>query len=140
MVGILTLILTFLPNRPSYQQASILVLGKIYSNSMMVVFNSRVKIGITNSTSVTTHEVEIPTLSIRTGTGTTRSGGDANAFQGDGVLADTRLDADRTDTLSLSVRVQCLLWLLLSHASLTYLGRREKTCCSGYRRAYSEAL
>ncbi|KDR82133.1 hypothetical protein GALMADRAFT_44609, partial [Galerina marginata CBS 339.88] len=43
-IAILTLILTFLPGQPTYYQTSVSVLGKVYSNSMMVAFNSRMKI------------------------------------------------------------------------------------------------
>lgn len=58
-IAILTLILTFLPGRPIYYQASISFLGKVYSNSIMVAFNSRMKIGSTNASS-TAHEIAIP--------------------------------------------------------------------------------
>lgn len=58
-IAILTLILTFLPGRPIYYQASISFLGKVYSNSVMVAFNSRMKIGSSNSNS-TAHEVAMP--------------------------------------------------------------------------------
>jgi len=64
-IAILTIILTFLPGRPSYYQASVSVLGKVYLNSMMVAFNSRMKIGST-SASNTVH-VSIP-LTQRAGT------------------------------------------------------------------------
>jgi len=58
-IAILTLILTFLPGRPIYYQASISFLGKVYSNSIMVAFNSRMKIGSSNA-STTAHEVAMP--------------------------------------------------------------------------------
>jgi len=58
-IAILTIILTFLPGRPSYYQASVSVLGKAYLNSMMVAFNSRMKIGSTSSSN-TAHHVSIP--------------------------------------------------------------------------------
>jgi len=58
-IAILTLILTFLPGRPIYYQASISFLGKVYSNSIMVAFNSRMKIGSSN-TNTTAHEVAMP--------------------------------------------------------------------------------
>ncbi|KAF8963794.1 hypothetical protein BDZ97DRAFT_1758398 [Flammula alnicola] len=58
-IAIVTLILTFLPGRPTFYQASVSVLGKVYSNSMMVAFNSRMRISSVNSTS-TAHEVPIP--------------------------------------------------------------------------------
>ncbi|KDR71930.1 hypothetical protein GALMADRAFT_253725 [Galerina marginata CBS 339.88] len=57
-IAITTLILTFLPGRPTYYQASVSVLGKMYSNSMMVAFNSRMKIASPSGTS-TSHEVSI---------------------------------------------------------------------------------
>jgi len=59
IVALVTLILTFLPGRPMYYQASISVLGKIYANSMMVAFNSRMMIGSSSTTS-TAHELPIP--------------------------------------------------------------------------------
>lgn len=59
VIAIVTLVLTFLPGRPIYYQASVSFLGKIYSNSIMVAFNSRMKIGSSN-TSATAHEVAIP--------------------------------------------------------------------------------
>jgi len=102
VVAILTLILTFLPGRPAYYQASVSVLDKIYANSMMVVFNSRVKIGVTSATSVTTHEVEIPTLGGGTSTGTTRSGRGADTHGGLGSQGILEQVAEEN---SLSVRV-----------------------------------
>jgi hypothetical protein len=39
--AILTLILVVLPGHPSYYQAPAAILAKVYSNSMMVVLNSR---------------------------------------------------------------------------------------------------
>jgi hypothetical protein len=44
--AILTLILTVLPGHPSYYQVPSAILAKVYSNSMMVVLNSRMDIGI----------------------------------------------------------------------------------------------
>ncbi|KAF8963770.1 hypothetical protein BDZ97DRAFT_2075663 [Flammula alnicola] len=55
-VAIVGLILVFLHGRPTYYQASVSVLGKVYSNSMMVAFNSRMRISSVNSTS-TAHDV-----------------------------------------------------------------------------------
>ncbi|KDR68068.1 hypothetical protein GALMADRAFT_146561 [Galerina marginata CBS 339.88] len=43
-VAIICLILGFLPGYPTYYQAGVCVLAKMYSNSMMVVFNSRMNI------------------------------------------------------------------------------------------------
>ncbi|PPQ93368.1 hypothetical protein CVT25_014044 [Psilocybe cyanescens] len=65
ILAIVTLVLTFLPGRPTYYQASISVLGKIYANSMMVAFNSRMVIGSSNATS-TAHEVHAPISLLQT--------------------------------------------------------------------------
>ncbi|KAF8155545.1 hypothetical protein B0H34DRAFT_798714 [Crassisporium funariophilum] len=43
-VAITTMILVFLPGQPTYYQASIGVLGKFYSNSMLVMLNGRMSI------------------------------------------------------------------------------------------------
>ncbi|KAF9472082.1 hypothetical protein BDN70DRAFT_887418 [Pholiota conissans] len=59
LVAIATLVLTFLPSRPTYYQACVCVLGKVYSNSMLVAFNSRMRIASLNA-STTAHEVPIP--------------------------------------------------------------------------------
>ncbi|KAF8956589.1 hypothetical protein BDZ97DRAFT_182300 [Flammula alnicola] len=58
-IAIVTLILNYLPGQPTYYQASVGALGKVYSNSMMVVFNSRMRVASVNSTS-TSNEVPIP--------------------------------------------------------------------------------
>ncbi|KAF8150000.1 hypothetical protein B0H34DRAFT_171529 [Crassisporium funariophilum] len=47
VMAIVNLILSLLPGRPTYYQATSSSLGKMYSNTMMVVFNSRMKIGRT---------------------------------------------------------------------------------------------
>ncbi|KDR71255.1 hypothetical protein GALMADRAFT_143958 [Galerina marginata CBS 339.88] len=51
-IAIITLTLTFLTGK-NYYQASVAVLGKMYSNSMMVAFNSRMRINNGSSTSFT---------------------------------------------------------------------------------------
>ncbi|KDR71264.1 hypothetical protein GALMADRAFT_254078 [Galerina marginata CBS 339.88] len=53
-VAILSVILLFLPGHPSYYQTGVAVAGKMYSNSMMASFNSRMNIGPSNSTVVST--------------------------------------------------------------------------------------
>ncbi|KAF5318182.1 hypothetical protein D9619_012090 [Psilocybe cf. subviscida] len=58
IIAIVTVILTFLPGRPLFYQASICILGKLYTNSMMVAFNSRMKIG--SASTGTAHEVDLP--------------------------------------------------------------------------------
>jgi len=63
-LAIVSLILTFLPGGPTYYQTSVSVLGKVYTNSMLVAFNSRMKIGgSSNSTSTLTEVHELPTVS-----------------------------------------------------------------------------
>ncbi|KAF8956569.1 hypothetical protein BDZ97DRAFT_1850938, partial [Flammula alnicola] len=59
VIAIVTLILNYLPGQPTYYQASVSALGKLYSNSMMVVFNSRMRVASVNSTS-TSNDVPIP--------------------------------------------------------------------------------
>ncbi|KAF4613883.1 hypothetical protein D9613_007533 [Agrocybe pediades] len=44
-VAIVNLILSVLPGKPTYYQTSSGVLGKLYSNTMMAVFNSRITFG-----------------------------------------------------------------------------------------------
>jgi len=44
-IAIVNLGLSLLPGKPTYYQTSSAVLGKIYSNTMMAVFNSRIKFG-----------------------------------------------------------------------------------------------
>ncbi|KDR71929.1 hypothetical protein GALMADRAFT_18482, partial [Galerina marginata CBS 339.88] len=43
-VAVISLVLAFLPGHPTYYQASCSALAKMYSNSMMVAFNSRMNI------------------------------------------------------------------------------------------------
>ncbi|KDR68212.1 hypothetical protein GALMADRAFT_257235 [Galerina marginata CBS 339.88] len=50
-VAIITLVLTFLPSRKTYYQTSVSLLGKLYSNSMLVAFNSRIQFSNSNGTS-----------------------------------------------------------------------------------------
>jgi len=45
IIAILNFALALLPNHPTYYMATAGILGKLYSNSMMAVFNSRMKIG-----------------------------------------------------------------------------------------------
>ncbi|KDR78731.1 hypothetical protein GALMADRAFT_137742 [Galerina marginata CBS 339.88] len=61
VVAILTLILTVLPIHASYFETPSAVLAKVYSNSMMVVLNSRMTIG----SSVTDSNAEFTTFNIR---------------------------------------------------------------------------
>ncbi|KDR71254.1 hypothetical protein GALMADRAFT_797189 [Galerina marginata CBS 339.88] len=58
-IAILSLILVFLPGKPTYYQTSVAVLGKVYSNSMMVLLNSRMRIRGSNDPSISTFEVPI---------------------------------------------------------------------------------
>lgn len=44
-VAIINLILSILPSKPSYYQVPSVILAKVYSNSMMAVLNSRMKLG-----------------------------------------------------------------------------------------------
>ncbi|PPQ72104.1 hypothetical protein CVT26_006882 [Gymnopilus dilepis] len=55
LVAIINLILVLLPSRPAYYQIPSEVLAKVYSNSMMVMLNSRMRIGMdtTSDTPVT---------------------------------------------------------------------------------------
>ncbi|KAF9564066.1 hypothetical protein CPC08DRAFT_748638 [Agrocybe pediades] len=45
VIAILTFILSILPNRPNYYLAPVGILGKLYANSIMAVFNGRIKTG-----------------------------------------------------------------------------------------------
>jgi len=45
MLAIVNLVLSVLPGKPSFFLASSLTLGKVYSNSMMALFNSRMQLG-----------------------------------------------------------------------------------------------
>ncbi|KAF9526409.1 hypothetical protein CPB83DRAFT_858050 [Crepidotus variabilis] len=45
VIAIVNLILSALPGTPTYFQVSSAILGKLYSNSMMVMLNSRIKVG-----------------------------------------------------------------------------------------------
>jgi hypothetical protein len=51
-VAILCVILVYLPGHPSYYLTSVTVVGKMYANSMMASFNSRMKIGPSHNTFV----------------------------------------------------------------------------------------
>ncbi|KAF9563237.1 hypothetical protein CPC08DRAFT_749080 [Agrocybe pediades] len=44
-IAIINLILSVLPGKPTYYQTTSAVLGKLYSNTMMAVFNSRITFG-----------------------------------------------------------------------------------------------
>ncbi|KAF9527144.1 hypothetical protein CPB83DRAFT_793914 [Crepidotus variabilis] len=59
-VATLNLVLTVLPNRPGYFLAPIGILGKLYSTSMMAVFNSRIAFSLNNSSNALT-SVELST-------------------------------------------------------------------------------
>lgn len=50
-IAITNMILALLPGRPTYYQTTAGVLSKIYSNAMMAVFNSRMKVGYAITTS-----------------------------------------------------------------------------------------
>ena len=45
MIAVVNLILTLLPGHPTYYQVPSAILAKTYSNSMMVLLNSRIKLG-----------------------------------------------------------------------------------------------
>ncbi len=48
--SIVTMILAYLPGHPTYYQVAILILAKMYSNSMIAALNSRVEV-VSNSRS-----------------------------------------------------------------------------------------
>ena len=54
--AIINLVLFLIPSKPVYFEAVSQVVGKMYSNTMMVVLNSRMVYGITNDTASTTNE------------------------------------------------------------------------------------
>ncbi|KAF8181326.1 hypothetical protein BJ912DRAFT_1062186 [Pholiota molesta] len=60
-LAIAVLVLAYLPGHPPYYQACALILGKAYSNSMMVALNSRMKV-ISNSSTASWNESSIPPL------------------------------------------------------------------------------
>ncbi|KDR71266.1 hypothetical protein GALMADRAFT_797410 [Galerina marginata CBS 339.88] len=53
-VAILCVILVFLPGQQTYYLTTVALVGKMYSNSMMASFNSRIKIGPSDGTVVST--------------------------------------------------------------------------------------
>jgi hypothetical protein len=53
-IAIIKIVLTVLPNHPSYFTTPSEVLAKVYSNSMMVVLNSRMRIGTDENLEITT--------------------------------------------------------------------------------------
>ena len=55
VIALTNFILALLPGHPTYYMTTAGILGKLYSNSMMAVFNSRMRIGADNNTS--SHEV-----------------------------------------------------------------------------------
>ncbi|KAF8902563.1 hypothetical protein CPB84DRAFT_1846215 [Gymnopilus junonius] len=55
-IALLNFILALLPGQPTYYQTTAGVLGKMYSNAMMVVFNSRLKLSYETST---VHEMSL---------------------------------------------------------------------------------
>lgn len=59
-IAIVNLSLSLLPGKPTYFQTSSAVLGKIYSNTMMVVFNSRIRFGQSEGFTTADHLVNAP--------------------------------------------------------------------------------
>jgi len=49
VIALLNFILALLPNRPTYYMTTAGMLGKLYSNSMLAVFNSRMRMGSASS-------------------------------------------------------------------------------------------
>ncbi|KDR71716.1 hypothetical protein GALMADRAFT_159155 [Galerina marginata CBS 339.88] len=62
-VAVLSLILVFLPGHPTYYQASCSALAKMYSNSMMVAFNSRMTISPSNASLSTAISIPLSQVS-----------------------------------------------------------------------------
>jgi hypothetical protein len=58
--------LTFLPGHQTYYQVPSAILAKIYSNSMMVLFNSRIKIGPDTSDSERTNTTDYKSERVHT--------------------------------------------------------------------------
>ncbi|KDR72258.1 hypothetical protein GALMADRAFT_143116 [Galerina marginata CBS 339.88] len=79
-IAILNLILALLPSRPAYYQIPSEVLAKVYSNSMMVMLNSRMRIGLDTSSSV-----EVPLSRHRHDLTITNRGTDAFEL-GEGIM------------------------------------------------------
>lgn len=84
IISVISLILTYLPGQPSYYRTTVSVLAKLYSNSMMVVLNSRMRVVSGNSVSMA-HEIILPMSKVaqstedsqsRMGTGNASSVGD----------------------------------------------------------------
>jgi len=71
VIALLNFILALLPDHPTYYMATAGILGKLYSNSMLVVFNSRMKLGSENSTSstsdMTANSMHRSRVDVRTG-------------------------------------------------------------------------
>lgn len=49
MIAVLNVVLTLLPGHPTYYQVPSAILAKTYSNSMMVLLNSRIRLGTKES-------------------------------------------------------------------------------------------
>lgn len=58
-ISVISLMLSYLPGQPSYYRTTVSVLAKLYSNSMMVVLNSRMRVSSGSSISMP-HNVIIP--------------------------------------------------------------------------------
>ncbi|KAF9479831.1 hypothetical protein BDN70DRAFT_664704 [Pholiota conissans] len=58
-IAVVSLMLGYLPGQPSYYRTTVSVLAKLYSNSMMVVLNSRMRVVSADSISMF-HDVALP--------------------------------------------------------------------------------
>lgn len=91
MVAILNLVLAVLPSQPAYYQVPSEILAKVYSNSMMVLLNSRMRIGVESSFHDRMHDHQFPTEPI--------TSMDTNAIElGEGMtIAQVAAESERED-------------------------------------------
>ncbi|KDR70018.1 hypothetical protein GALMADRAFT_255379 [Galerina marginata CBS 339.88] len=86
VIAILTFALAILPGHPTYYQATVALLGKLYANSMLAVFNSRMGIRPDNNTS----KHEVSTADPRSNISAVHHPIRSNAYEMHGGIAVTR--------------------------------------------------
>jgi len=94
-MAILNLVLTTLPGQPSYYLVTSETLAKFYSNSMMVVLNSRMRIGLDTSASDGKIETTVSVGRFRTtmGGGVVTNRSHMNPYGGGGRRGEMDTDA-----------------------------------------------
>jgi len=89
VIAILNLVLAVLPSQPSYYQVPSEILAKVYSNSMMVLLNSRMRIGNESSFHDRMHDQRFHTEPI--------TSMDTNAIELGGVMTIAQVAAESED-------------------------------------------